>query len=98
MSESQKKSVLIIGGGAVGAIAALNLEVGGLANVTLVLRSNYAAVSANGFDIKSCDHGRVQGWKPSVGEDYPELHLDIHLSPTSPQHYSQYPRRKPASI
>lgn len=66
MSSSQKKNVLIIGGGAVGAIAALNLEAGGLATVTLVLRSNYNAVNAYGFDIQSTDHGRIQGWKPSV--------------------------------
>ncbi|KAF1979539.1 2-dehydropantoate 2-reductase [Bimuria novae-zelandiae CBS 107.79] len=65
MIEAQKKTVLIIGGGAVGAIAALNLEVGGLAEVTLVLRSNYDAVNTHGFDIKSCDHGQVQGWKAS---------------------------------
>jgi ketopantoate reductase len=68
MTSSPKKSVLIIGGGAVGAIAGLNLEVGGLASVTLVLRSNYNAVNEHGFDIKSCDHGNVQGWKPSIGK------------------------------
>ncbi|KAK3207738.1 hypothetical protein GRF29_96g219707 [Pseudopithomyces chartarum] len=61
-----KKTVLIIGGGAVGAIAALNLEVGGLAEVTLVLRSNFDAVKADGFDITSCDHEHVQGWRPSI--------------------------------
>ncbi|KAF2445793.1 2-dehydropantoate 2-reductase [Karstenula rhodostoma CBS 690.94] len=66
MTSSLKKSVLIIGGGAVGAIAALNLEVGGLASVTLVLRSNYNAVSEHGFDIKSCDHGSIPAWKPSI--------------------------------
>ncbi|KAJ4346952.1 uncharacterized protein N0V89_010885 [Didymosphaeria variabile] len=69
MASSTKKSVLIVGGGAVGAIAALNLEVGGLAHVTLALRSNYNAVNEHGFDIKSCDHGRVQGWKPSIIRD-----------------------------
>ncbi|KAL5424475.1 hypothetical protein PMIN04_003158 [Paraphaeosphaeria minitans] len=66
MTGSRKKSVLIIGGGAVGAIAALNLEVGGLTSVTLVLRSNFNAVNEHGFDIKSCDHGRVNSWKPSI--------------------------------
>jgi threonine dehydrogenase-like Zn-dependent dehydrogenase len=62
-----KKSVLIVGGGAVGAIAAVNLEVGGLATVTVVLRSNYNAVKDNGYTIESCDHGKLNGWKPSVG-------------------------------
>lgn len=62
-----KKSVLIVGGGAVGAIAAVNLEVGGLATVTVVLRSNYNIVKDKGYTIESCDHGRLDEWKPSVG-------------------------------
>lgn len=67
MVSTAKKSVLVIGGGAVGAIAALNLDVGELAEVTLVLRSNYEAVSKSGYDFESCDHGTVNAWKPSVG-------------------------------
>ncbi|GKZ81220.1 hypothetical protein AnigIFM56816_005732 [Aspergillus niger] len=51
--------------GGVGTIAALNLEIGGLAQVTSVLRSNYAAVSLLGFTIKSCEHGEIQNWRPS---------------------------------
>ncbi|CAI6335443.1 unnamed protein product [Periconia digitata] len=66
MSNIKKKSVLVIGGGSVGTIAALNLQAGGLASVTLVLRSNYNVVNDNGFDIESCDHGILKGWKPSV--------------------------------
>ncbi|KAF2023916.1 6-phosphogluconate dehydrogenase C-terminal domain-like protein [Setomelanomma holmii] len=62
----QKKTVLIIGGGAVGAIAALNLEAGGLAEVTLVLRSNYKVVNEKGYSFESCDHGSIKAWKPSV--------------------------------
>jgi ketopantoate reductase len=62
-----KKTVLIVGGGAVGAIAAVNLEVGGLATVTVVLRSNYNVVNEKGYTIESCDHGVLDGWKPSVG-------------------------------
>ncbi len=58
-----KKSVLIVGGGAVGAIAAVNLEVGGLATVTLVLRSNYNVVQENGYTIESCDHGSLKEWR-----------------------------------
>jgi ketopantoate reductase len=63
-----KKSVLIVGGGAVGAIAAVNLEVGGLATVTLVLRSNYSVVKENGYTIESCDHGSLKEWRPNVGK------------------------------
>ncbi|CAO2654140.1 Nn.00g108730.m01.CDS01 [Neocucurbitaria sp. VM-36] len=62
-----KKNVLVIGGGAVGAIAALNLETGGLAAVTIVLRSNYNVVKEHGYHIESCDHGVIKSWKPSVG-------------------------------
>jgi ketopantoate reductase len=75
MTGSPKKSILIIGGGAVGAIAALNLEVGGSASVTLVLRSNYSVVSEHGFDIKSCDHGNVQGWRPNIGKDFVSMFI-----------------------
>ena len=67
MSEFRKKSVLIIGGGSVGAIAAVNLEAGGLAEVTAVLRSNYSTVKESGYRIESCDHGTLEGWRPSTG-------------------------------
>jgi ketopantoate reductase len=67
MPDSRKKSVLIIGGGSVGAIAAVNLEVGGLAAVTVVLRSNYSTVKESGYKIESCDHGVLEGWRPSTG-------------------------------
>lgn len=62
-----KKTVLVIGGGSVGTIAALNLEVSDLAAVTIVLRSNYNVVSEKGYKIESCDHGSLESWKPSVG-------------------------------
>jgi ketopantoate reductase len=71
MTDTAKKNVLVIGGGAVGAIAALNLDVGGLAEVTIVLRSNYKAVNESGYNFESCDHGAVKGWKPSVGMSSP---------------------------
>jgi len=67
MASNSKKKVLVIGGGAVGAIAAVNLEVGGLAEVTVVLRSNFRTVSESGYSIESCDHGTLKGWKPSHG-------------------------------
>jgi ketopantoate reductase len=67
MADIKKKNVLVIGGGSVGAIAALNLDVGGLANVTIALRSNYIPVFFKGYDIESCDHGKLEGWRPSSG-------------------------------
>lgn len=67
MADNRKKSVLIIGGGSVGAIAALNLEAGGLASVTVVLRSNFNVVKEQGYTIESCDHGSLKQFRPSVG-------------------------------
>lgn len=62
-----KANVLLVGGGAVGAIAALNLETGGLASVTAVLRSNFPVVNERGYNIESIDHGKLPAWKPSKG-------------------------------
>ncbi|KAF1931844.1 ApbA-domain-containing protein [Didymella exigua CBS 183.55] len=66
MTDTQKKTVLVIGAGSVGAIAALNLEVGGLASVTVALRSNYHVVKEQGYTIESCDHGSLKGFRPSA--------------------------------
>jgi ketopantoate reductase len=65
---TDKSKVLLFGSGGVGTIAALNLEVGGHAEVTAVLRSNYNAVKERGFDIASCDHGTLKGWRPTDGQ------------------------------
>lgn len=62
---SLKANVLLVGSGGVGTMAAYNMEAGGLASVTSVLRSNYAAVEKNGFTINSVDFGEVQGWRPT---------------------------------
>lgn len=64
---SQKAEILLVGSGGVGTIAALNLEKGGRARVTAVLRSNYDKVLSDGFHIISCDHGEIQNWRPSQG-------------------------------
>ncbi|EXJ94532.1 2-dehydropantoate 2-reductase [Capronia coronata CBS 617.96] len=56
--------VCLIGAGGVGTIAAYVLEKSQQARVTAVLRSNYAVVREQGFDIDSVDHGDVRGWKP----------------------------------
>ncbi|KAJ9145296.1 2-dehydropantoate 2-reductase [Pleurostoma richardsiae] len=62
---TSKAKVLLVGCGGVGTIAALNLELGGLATVDAVLRSNFQAVSAGGFTITSTDHGKIVGWRPT---------------------------------
>jgi ketopantoate reductase len=64
-----KANILLVGSGGVGTLAAYNLEIGGLASVTSVLRSNHAAVVQNGFTITSLDHGYVKRWKPSTSEE-----------------------------
>ena len=61
-----KANILLIGCGGIGTISALNLETGGKAAVTAVLRSNYEHVKAHGFSIKSVDHGHVEGFRPSI--------------------------------
>jgi ketopantoate reductase len=63
---TSKANVLLVGCGGIGTISALNLELGGRAAVTAVLRSNYEAVKEKGFNIKSIDHGVVSGFRPST--------------------------------
>ncbi|XXH01234.1 hypothetical protein Hte_007588 [Hypoxylon texense] len=62
---ADKKNILLVGSGGVGTMAAFSLEASGQANVTAVLRSNYAAVEKDGFNINSVDYGDHKGWKPS---------------------------------
>ncbi|KAK5053290.1 hypothetical protein LTR84_002264 [Exophiala bonariae] len=62
---AQKAKVLLVGAGGIGTMTAFNLEQGGLATVTAILRSNYTIVKDQGFTIDSCDHGKFQGWRPS---------------------------------
>ncbi|GAV53495.1 hypothetical protein ZYGR_0AI07790 [Zygosaccharomyces rouxii] len=58
-----KESVLLVGSGGVGTMAAFALEYSGKAAVTSVLRSDYAKVTDKGFTIDSCDYGHVEGFK-----------------------------------
>ncbi|KAJ5607376.1 hypothetical protein N7537_003995 [Penicillium hordei] len=62
---ASKARVLLVGSGGIGTIAAFNLEHGNLAQVSCVLRSNYAAVMQRGFEITSSDHGHIQSWRPT---------------------------------
>ncbi|KAG4410802.1 hypothetical protein IFR04_016058, partial [Cadophora malorum] len=64
-TEVKKANVLLLGGGAVGTIAALNIESGGLGSVTAVLRSNFKVVQDEGYVIESVDHGKLKGWRPT---------------------------------
>ncbi|PYI17525.1 putative ketopantoate reductase [Aspergillus violaceofuscus CBS 115571] len=60
-----KSRVLLLGSGGIGTIAALNLECGGQAEVTAILRSNFQTVTDRGFEILSCDHGHIRNWRPT---------------------------------
>jgi ketopantoate reductase len=62
----EKSNVLLVGSGGVGTMGAYNLEAGGRASVTAVLRSNYEAVKKDGFNLTSMDHGGIKGWKPTT--------------------------------
>lgn len=66
-SQMVPSSILIVGGGGVGTIVALNLTAGDKAVVTLVLRSNYTMVQTTGFKIDSVDHGHLEPWRPHRG-------------------------------
>jgi ketopantoate reductase len=66
--EGRKANVLLFGGGAVGTIAALNIETGGLGAVTAVLRSNFGVVKDGGYTIESVDQGKLKGWRPTRGD------------------------------
>lgn len=57
-------SVLLLGSGGVGSMAAYALDSGKKAKVTTVVRSDYDAVKENGYKIKSVDYGNVN-YKPS---------------------------------
>ncbi|KXS95089.1 hypothetical protein AC578_9575 [Pseudocercospora eumusae] len=75
--DKSKVNVLVVGGGGVGTIAALNLEAGGLAEVSMVLRSNYQHVKIHGYSIESEDHGSIAGWRPTqVLDKVPSNHSD----------------------
>lgn len=63
---ASKARVLIVGTGGVGTMAAYALEIGGKAQVTAIMRSNYDAVQKNGITIDSIEHGRnIKGWRPT---------------------------------
>ncbi|KAI1787023.1 ketopantoate reductase PanE/ApbA-domain-containing protein [Ganoderma leucocontextum] len=61
--QSPVKDVLLIGFGAVGAIYSLILN-SGRARVTVIARSNYEAVKANGMNFRSLKYGNHQAWRP----------------------------------
>ena len=61
----ERVRICLVGSGGVGTIASVVLEKSSEVEVTVVLRTKYAAVWENGWDIESCDHGSLKGWRPS---------------------------------
>jgi ketopantoate reductase len=70
-----KARILLVGCGGIGCIAALNLEFGGRAQVTAVLRSSYQIVKERGFTINSVDHGQIRGFMPTESK---LLRISLH--------------------
>ena len=72
-STSRMPRVLVIGGGGIGIIAALNLYLGAACHVTMVLRSSHDKIIQEGFVINSIDHGKIASWKPHASNYTPLL-------------------------
>jgi ketopantoate reductase len=68
--------ILLVGCGSVGTMAAYTLQNSKNADVTVVLRSNYADVLAEGFTIDSVDHGKIDHWTPNHGMSHVDSKLD----------------------
>lgn len=70
-----KSKVLLIGQGAIGTVCAVGLEYGGKAEVTSVFRSDYEKVVSDGFDVTSCDYGKIPNFKPkNISKSVAEAH------------------------
>lgn len=59
-----KPKVLVIGSGGVGSMTAFSLVHRDRSEVTLVVRSDYDLINANGYEINSCTYGHIRNWKP----------------------------------
>ncbi|KAH3902681.1 related to ketopantoate reductase [Saccharomycodes ludwigii] len=63
--QQTKPNALIIGTGGVGVIAAYSLSFQNKCNVSAVVRSDYDYLTnSSGYNITSCDYGKVENWKP----------------------------------
>ena len=61
---SETPNIIVIGAGGVGVITAYSLSFKGKSDVSLVIRSDYDHVMANGYEIDSCDYGKISNWRP----------------------------------
>lgn len=57
--------ILIVGSGGVGVMAAYALDLSPLAEVAVVVRSDYDIVQERGYKIESVDYGKIEKYTPS---------------------------------
>lgn len=75
-----KCKILVVGAGSIGTVCAYALEQGGLAEVTVAMRSNYDAVLKNGVDIDSIQHGYgIKSWRPTASMFNQRLIGQVHI-------------------
>lgn len=77
----EKKHVLLVGVGGVGAIVAYGIHYTGKADLSVVVRRDYDKVIKDGYKIKSCDYGDIESWKPDF------VYLDIDSAAKSGKEY-----------
>ncbi|THV08024.1 6-phosphogluconate dehydrogenase C-terminal domain-like protein [Dendrothele bispora CBS 962.96] len=63
-SGPQKREILLVGFGAIGAVYSLVVDRSGLARITVVARSNFNEVNDHGMRFESKKYGEINGWKP----------------------------------
>ncbi|CEP22295.1 unnamed protein product [Cyberlindnera jadinii] len=59
------KKVLVVGLGGVGVIAAYTLQLNADCEVSAVIKSDYEHVKSNGYELDSCDYGKIDSWRPN---------------------------------
>lgn len=65
-TEQPKKEVLMVGFGAVGGMYSYIIKKSGLANISVVARSNYEIVRRDGVSFRSLKYGNFDGWRPDA--------------------------------
>lgn len=61
-----KSRILVVGRGGIVTMSAYALEKSGLAEITLVMRSNHDAAVKYVIDIDSFEWGQIKAWRPTA--------------------------------
>ncbi|CAB4252207.1 similar to Saccharomyces cerevisiae YDL144C Putative protein of unknown function [Maudiozyma barnettii] len=64
MASEYVPNVIVVGAGGVGVICALSLCTKGKTDVSLVVRSDFNHVQEKGYQIDSCNYGKLDSWRP----------------------------------